>query len=110
MSEADCLVVLPKDNDGVKEGDYVEVQPFEGMMSWDRASGWIKSKIKRLTQRVAPGILPPATLVHPCTSRNKDAEERGEITDSVSFRREFYSDSKCELFDTNPIYRDDEGF
>lgn len=33
MSEADCLVVLPKNNDGVKEGDYVEVQPFEGMMS-----------------------------------------------------------------------------
>jgi len=33
MSEADCLVVLPKDNDGVKEGDYVEVQPFEGMIS-----------------------------------------------------------------------------
>lgn len=33
MSEADCLVILPKDNDGVKEGDYVEVQPFEGMMS-----------------------------------------------------------------------------
>ena len=31
MSEADCLVVLPKENDGVSEGDYVEVQPFEGM-------------------------------------------------------------------------------
>jgi len=33
MSEADCLVVLPKDNDGIKAGDYVEVEPFEGMLS-----------------------------------------------------------------------------
>ncbi len=33
MSEADCLVVLPKDNAGVSEGDYVEVQPFDGMMN-----------------------------------------------------------------------------
>jgi len=33
MSEADCLVVLPKDNAGVHEGDYVEVQPFEGMIN-----------------------------------------------------------------------------
>jgi len=33
MSEADCLVVLPKDNDGISEGDYVEVQPFEGLIN-----------------------------------------------------------------------------
>jgi molybdopterin molybdotransferase len=32
MSEADCLVVLPHDSDTVHAGDYVEVQPFYGLI------------------------------------------------------------------------------
>jgi molybdopterin molybdotransferase len=33
MSEANCLVVLGKDSEAVQEGDWVEVQPFEGLLS-----------------------------------------------------------------------------
>jgi molybdopterin molybdotransferase len=33
MSEASCLVVLPKDSETVHEGDWVDVQPFEGLLS-----------------------------------------------------------------------------
>ena len=32
MSEANCLVVLAKDSETVHEGDWVEVQPFEGLI------------------------------------------------------------------------------
>ena len=33
MSEANCLVVLAKDSETVHEGDWVEVQPFEGLLA-----------------------------------------------------------------------------
>ncbi|MBD3669972.1 MAG: molybdopterin molybdotransferase MoeA [Gammaproteobacteria bacterium] len=32
MSEANCFIVLPLENDGVKPGDVVEVQPFYGLI------------------------------------------------------------------------------
>lgn len=32
MSEANCLVVLPKDSDTVEAGDWVDVQAFEGLI------------------------------------------------------------------------------
>ena len=32
MSEANCLVVLPKDSGSIQEGDWVDVQPFEGLL------------------------------------------------------------------------------
>ena len=32
MSEANCLVVLPKESDSIHEGDWVDVQPFEGLL------------------------------------------------------------------------------
>ncbi|MGD8642187.1 MAG: molybdopterin molybdotransferase MoeA [Gammaproteobacteria bacterium] len=32
MSEANCFVVLPHDSHGAKEGDWVDVQPFNGMI------------------------------------------------------------------------------
>lgn len=33
MSEANCLVVLAKDIDTIQEGDWVEVQPFAGLLA-----------------------------------------------------------------------------
>jgi len=32
MSEANCLVVLPSSSESVNQGDWVEVQPFEGLL------------------------------------------------------------------------------
>jgi molybdopterin biosynthesis enzyme len=32
MARADCLVVIPADSEGLAAGEWVDVQPFEGLV------------------------------------------------------------------------------